>query len=123
MKSLATLLLLPTALAASSGCKTTLPSNLTPGSSTHNLTLSSKSVIGKTTERQYILHLPASYKPSNDAPTPLVVAFHGQSQPAWSMEKISELSNPDFNSDRIVVYPEAMNVQAPGVRFSPRPPF
>ena len=39
------------------------------------------------------------------------------------MEKISELSNPDFNSDRIVVYPEAMNVQAPGVRFSPRPPF
>ncbi|KAF3042890.1 hypothetical protein E8E12_004418 [Didymella heteroderae] len=110
-------LFLSLANAASSGCRTALPSGLTPGSSTHNLTLSSKSVIGTTTQRQYILHLPANYKPSNDAPTPLIVAFHGQSQPAWSMEKISELSNPEFNKATIVAYPEGMDVQSPGVQW------
>ncbi|KAF1933196.1 carbohydrate esterase family 1 protein [Didymella exigua CBS 183.55] len=108
---------LAVASAASSGCKTTLPSNLTPGASTHNLTLSSKSVIGKITQREYILHIPANYKTSNDVSTPLIVAFHGQQQPAWSMEKISELSNPAFNNNTIVAYPEGMNVQAPGVQW------
>lgn len=108
--------LLPSAaIAASPGCKTALPANLTPGSSTYNLTISSESVIGKTTQRQYILHLPTNYKPSNDVSTPLIVAFHGQSQPAWSMERISELSNPDFNPNTIVAYSEGMNVQDPGV--------
>jgi len=108
-------LLCPIVLAASSGCRTRLPSGLTPGKSTTNVTLSSKSVIGKTTERQYILHLPSKYKASNDEALPLVIAFHGQQQPARSMEVISELSNPDFNPNTIVVYPEGMNVQAPGV--------
>jgi len=108
-------LLCPVVLAASSGCGTRLPSGLTPGKSTTNVTLSSKSVIGKTTERQYILHLPSKYKASNDEALPLVIAFHGQQQPARSMEVISELSNPDFNPNTIVVYPEGMNVQAPGV--------
>lgn len=110
-------LILPAVVAASSGCKTALSSALTPGSSTHNLTISSKSIIGNITTRQYILHLPANYARSNDAATPLIIAFHGQQQPAWSMEKVSELSNPAFNSDFIVAYPEGMNVQAPGVQW------
>ncbi|KAF9700611.1 hypothetical protein EKO04_001752 [Ascochyta lentis] len=108
---------LPAALAASTGCKSALASNLKPGSSTHNITISSKSVIGKTTERQYILHLPSSFSASNDKAAPLVVAFHGQQQPAWSMEKISELSNPAFNGDVVVAYPEGLNVQKPGVQW------
>lgn len=108
---------LPWAEAASAGCKVALSSTLTPGTSTHNLTISSKSVIGTTTQRQYIVHLPATYAPSNNAPTPLIIAFHGQSQPAWSMEKISELSNPDFNKNSIIAYPEGMNVQSPGVQW------
>jgi len=33
------------------------------------------------------------------------------------MEKISELSNPDFNKDTIIAYPEGMNVQSPGVQW------
>ncbi|KAI4917401.1 hypothetical protein J4E90_003909 [Alternaria incomplexa] len=110
-------LLCPVVLAASSGCGTRLPSGLTPGKSTTNVTLSSKSVIGNITERQYILHLPSKYKASNDEALPLVIAFHGQQQPARSMEVISELSNPDFNPNTIVVYPEGMNVQAPGVQW------
>ncbi|KAJ4343138.1 hypothetical protein N0V95_006710 [Ascochyta clinopodiicola] len=103
------------ASASSSGCGQALASNLTPGSSTHNLTISSKSVIGKTTERQYILHVPAGFSAKNDKSASLVVAFHGQQQPAWSMEKISELSNSTFNPDMLVAYPEGMNVQDPGL--------
>jgi poly(3-hydroxybutyrate) depolymerase len=105
----------PLALAASSGCGTPLPSRLTPGKSTYNVTISSKSVIGTTTERQYILHLPSTFQASNNKAAPLVIAFHGQQQHAWSMEAISELSNPDFNPSTIVAYPEGMDVQAPGV--------
>ncbi|KAF3048590.1 hypothetical protein E8E11_008321 [Didymella keratinophila] len=33
------------------------------------------------------------------------------------MEKISELSNPAFNNDTIVAFPEGMNVQPPGVQW------
>lgn len=106
--------LTPLAL-ASPGCGSSLPINFKPGTSTHNVTISSKSVIGQTTQREYILHLPVNYAPSNNKPSPLVFAFHGQMQPAWNMEKISQLSDPNFNKDSIVVYPAGMDVQAPGV--------
>lgn len=98
---------------ASTGCGLPLPHDLKPGTSTHNVTISSRSVIGTTTQREYILHLPANY--STHEPAPLIFAFHGQQQPAWSMEKISQLSDPAFNKDAIVVYPSGMDVQAPGV--------
>ncbi|KZM20996.1 uncharacterized protein EKO05_0005223 [Ascochyta rabiei] len=111
------LCVLSTASAASTGCARALASNLTPGSSTYNLTVSSKSVIGKTTQREYILHLPASFSAKNDKPAALVLAFHGQQQPAWSMEKISELSNPAYNGEFVVAYPAGMNVQNPGVQW------
>lgn len=104
----------PVAL-ASPGCGLPLPNNLKPGTSTHNVTISSRSVIGKTTQREYILYLPVNF--SNNKPAPLVFAFHGQQQPAWSMEKITQMSDPAFNKDAIVVYPEGMNVQAPGVSY------
>ncbi|KAH6641994.1 Alpha/Beta hydrolase protein [Boeremia exigua] len=110
------LLALPTALAAS-GCRTPLPPNLAPGTSTHNLTLASRSVIGTTTQREYILHLPAGYNASNDEPAPLIVAFHGQSQPAWSMERISGFSDPAWNTEAVVVYPQGLDVQEPGVQW------
>jgi poly(3-hydroxybutyrate) depolymerase len=64
------------------------------------------------------LHLPSSFQVSNDKAVPLVIAFHGQQQPARSMEVISELSNPAFNPNTIVVYPEGMDIQAPGVSSS-----
>jgi poly(3-hydroxybutyrate) depolymerase len=79
------------------------------------VTISSKSVIGTTTDRLYILHLPSTYQASNNKAAPLVLAFHGQQQHAWSMEAITELSNPDFNPNTIVAYPEGVDFQAPGV--------
>ncbi|KAF1352884.1 alpha/beta-hydrolase [Lizonia empirigonia] len=119
MKSflLAALAILPSALAASRGCKAALPANLTPGVSTHNITISSKSVIGNITDRQYILYLPAGFSANNDVAAPLIMAFHGSSQPAWSMERITELSKPEFNPNSIMVYPQAMNVQSPGLQW------
>lgn len=102
---------------ASPGCSASLPAGLTPGTS-QNLTISSRSVIGKITTRDYIIHLPQNFKAANTKAAPLIFAFHGQLQPAWSMEQVTELSKPAFNKDYVVVYPSGMNVQAPGVRIA-----
>ncbi|KAF2126372.1 carbohydrate esterase family 1 protein [Dothidotthia symphoricarpi CBS 119687] len=98
-------------LASSSGCSKALPSNLTPGGTTQVLTISSKSVIGKTTQREYRVHLPSTFSAKNNAAAPLIIALHGQLQPARSMEAITGLSTPAFNKNAIVVYPEGLNQQ------------
>ncbi|KAI8934050.1 hypothetical protein NX059_008816 [Plenodomus lindquistii] len=110
-------LLLPATVASSTGCSAALPSGLTPGSASQNITITSKSVIGKSTQRQFLLHLPQNFSPKNDQPGPLVLAFHGQLQPAWSMESVTELSKPAFNTDYVVAYPQALDVQAPGIQW------
>jgi poly(3-hydroxybutyrate) depolymerase len=120
MKPLTPLLvLLPLTLASSPspGCTLPLPSTLTPGSSTYNITLSSASVRGTTTQRQYIVHLPSSYSAANNAPAPLVLAFHGQSLPARSMERISGFSDPAFNEGSVVVFPEGVAGEEFGVCY------
>ncbi|KAH7397165.1 hypothetical protein BKA66DRAFT_508956 [Pyrenochaeta sp. MPI-SDFR-AT-0127] len=117
MSLLSALTLLPLALAASSGCSATLPKGLTPGGASQNLTISSASVIGKKTERRYIIHLPQTFSAKNDKAAPLIIAPHGQLLPAWTMESITELSKPAFNKDHIVVYPLGLDFQAPGIQW------
>ncbi|KAH7091532.1 Alpha/Beta hydrolase protein [Paraphoma chrysanthemicola] len=114
---LALLCLFPLALGASSGCSASLPTGLTPGGASQNLTISSKSVIGNTTERRYIVHLPTNFAASNAKPAPLIFALHGQLQPAWSMESVTQLSQPEFNKDHVVVYPLGLDVQDPGIQW------
>ncbi|CBX91904.1 hypothetical protein LEMA_P046100.1 [Plenodomus lingam JN3] len=113
---------LASALAASAGCSAALPSGLTPGGPSQNITVISKSVIGKTTQRQFLLHLPPNFGAMNDQPAPVILAFHGQLQPAWSMESVTELSKPAFNKDYVVVYPQGLAVQSPGWLSDPLAP-
>ena len=50
------------------------------------------------TNRVYRLHLPTAYASSNDAPTPMVVDFHGWSGDSNSQERKSQfamVSNED----------------------------
>lgn len=84
----------------------------------NNFTLTSQSVIGANTTRQYIVYLPERFATTNEVPKPLILAFHGQRQPTWSMERISGLSTGEFNTEYVVMYPEGLNYQEPGVRFS-----
>ncbi|RYP40439.1 hypothetical protein DL767_001675 [Monosporascus sp. MG133] len=93
---------LASAQRGSSGCGQPLPDDFTPGGPSRNFTIQSQSQVGGGT-RQYIGHLPQHFSSQNDQPAPLILAFHGQTQPAWSMERITGLSTPEFNTDAIVV--------------------
>jgi poly(3-hydroxybutyrate) depolymerase len=106
------------ASSGSTGCGKPLPSLLTPGGPSQNFTLTSQSVIGANTTRRYIAYLPERFAITNDVLKPLILAFHGQRQPVWSLERISGLSTGEFNTEYVVVYPEGLNYQEPGVRFS-----
>ncbi|RYP04947.1 hypothetical protein DL764_004127 [Monosporascus ibericus] len=86
----------------SSGCGQRIPDGFTPGGPSQTFTIQSESQAGGGT-RQYIGHLPQHFSSQNDQPAPLILAFHGQTQPAWSMEQITGLSTPEFNKDAIVV--------------------
>ncbi|KAF2706088.1 carbohydrate esterase family 1 protein [Pleomassaria siparia CBS 279.74] len=105
------------AYTGSAGCGKALPGALTPGGPSQNLTIQSQSRIGSNTTRQYIAHLPEGFSATNDKSAPLILAFHGQQQPAYSMERITGLSTSFFNKDSIVIYPEGLNIQDPGQQW------
>ncbi|KAK7180899.1 hypothetical protein DPSP01_000629 [Paraphaeosphaeria sporulosa] len=109
---LATLLIPATALQrGGSGCGKALPESLRPGGPSKNLTLESKSQINATLSRSFLMYIPEHFSASNNDAKPLVLAFHGQSQPNWSMERITNLSAPNFNKDYIVAYPAGLDTQ------------
>ncbi|KAJ4290308.1 hypothetical protein N0V90_010524 [Kalmusia sp. IMI 367209] len=101
----------------SPGCGRSLPDGLTPGGPSRNLTLESKSQIGTTGTRSFLTYLPHRFSSENNKAAPLILAFHGQTQPAWSMESITKLSTPHFNEDYVVVYPEGLNYKSPGQQW------
>lgn len=98
------------------GCGKTLPEGLVPGGPSKNFTIESRSQAGGVT-RRYLLHLPENFSSKNKEPAPLILAFHGQTQPTWSMESITNLSVPYFNKDAIVAYPEGLYYKSPGVSY------
>lgn len=98
----------------SNGCGKPLPHGLSPGGPSKNFTTYSHSQKG-VGERQYLLYLPLRFSVKNNKPAPVVFAFHGQTQPTWSIESITNLSVPYFNQDAIVVYPEGVYYKSPGV--------
>ncbi|KAF1957753.1 alpha/beta-hydrolase [Byssothecium circinans] len=99
---------------ASAGCGKTLPAGLTPGGPSQNLTLESESQINSTITRAFRTYLPEQFSANNDNAKPLILAFHGQLQPARSMETITNLSAPFFNREAVVVYPEGLFYQSVG---------
>ncbi|THU90111.1 alpha/beta-hydrolase [Dendrothele bispora CBS 962.96] len=89
---------------ASSGCGKRLPSGVTPGGSSSNLTITSKGL-----ERNYLIHLPDNYDVNK--PTSMVFSFHGRISTSAEQEELSQLSNPDFNPNAIAVYPNGIDKQ------------
>jgi len=71
------------------------------------------SILYKSKERTFELHVPSSYNPSD--PTPLVIAMHGGGAISWfSLEQSSQLISKSNASGFILVYPEGMKVS--GIR-------
>ncbi|KAJ5952191.1 uncharacterized protein N7479_010604 [Penicillium vulpinum] len=68
---------------------------------------SSRSLILPNLNRQYRLYIPANY--DKNKPTPLYFSFHGASRDMLEQEGLSQFSNPEFNPNGIVVYPDSKN--------------
>lgn len=100
-----TSLLLSLALATagatqSLGCGREIPSKFpSPGKST-TLHLPG-------TDREYRLYIPLTY--DKNQPTPLYFSFHGATRDMYEEEELSQFSNPFFNKDGIVLYPNSKN--------------
>ena len=104
----------------SSGCGKALPQGLVPGGYSRNFTIQSRSEPGGVT-RRFSVYLPEHFGSSNRAAAPLVLAFHGQTQPTWSIETITNLSDAYFNTDAIAVFPEGLYYRSPGVSYNGLP--
>jgi poly(3-hydroxybutyrate) depolymerase len=59
-----------------------------------------------TSNRTYLYFLPETY--NQDTPAPLVLSFHGGRQTAHRQANLDELTNPYFNTDHILIYPQAL---------------
>jgi len=57
------------------------------------------------TERFFRISIPRDYKPG--VPAPLILAYHDFNMTAKDMEDTTLLSHPNYNTQAIVVYPEA----------------
>lgn len=68
-------------------------------STRHNVTLPGSN-------RTYMYFLPAKYDQSKQ--TPLILSFHGASRTADWQADLDRLTDPYFNKDHIVVYPQAL---------------
>jgi poly(3-hydroxybutyrate) depolymerase len=79
------------------GCDLTVPDLMAPPGGA--------SVQEELRGRHYRVSLPKNY--DGRTPAPLIIAFHDFNVTASEFEKLSHLSDPKYNKDAIVMYPEA----------------
>jgi poly(3-hydroxybutyrate) depolymerase len=58
--------------------------------------------------RSYLVSIPPLYKPYT--PTGVIFSFHGGDRTATDQLQLDQLTNPEFNTRHIVVYPQGVNV-------------
>lgn len=88
-------------LASASTSKTGCDADSPPVSlgNRHEVTLSGS-------ERTYMYFLPEKYDQSK--PNPLILSFHGASRTSEWQADLDQLTDPYFNTDHVVVYPQAL---------------
>lgn len=58
--------------------------------------------------RNYLISIPPSYRA--DVPTPAILSYHGGVRTAEYQLLLDQLTNPEFNPDSLLVYPQGINV-------------
>ena len=58
--------------------------------------------------RRYLLSIPPNYYPG--IPTPVILSYHGGTKTAEDQLQLDQLTNPEFNTQAIVVYPQGIDV-------------
>ena len=87
---------------AHSGCGRALPTGQQNGN-TANVTIESDGL-----SRSYLVFVPPHYNPY--IPTSVIFSYHGGSRTAASQLQLDQLTNPEFNTASLVVYPQGVNV-------------
>lgn len=88
---------------SSLGCGSKFGKGVSAGGDTQTITIKSSGI-----SRSYNLYVPEAYNISSAAP--LILSYHGGGQTAEEQEELSQLSNPEFNSEGIAVYPQGIDV-------------
>lgn len=73
--------------------------------------VSNVSITSDGLHRSYLLSLPPAYHPG--APTPMILSYHGGNRNASEQLLLDQLTNPKYNANAIVVYPQGIDVSDP----------
>jgi poly(3-hydroxybutyrate) depolymerase len=60
-------------------------------------------------QRSYLVFIPPTY--DADIPTPIILSYHGGLRTAEDQLQLDEFTNPEFNTQSFVVYPQGINVR------------
>ena len=73
--------------------------------------------VGGNIERTYLLSLPNNYE-SEKTSRPLILSYHGGTRDAQRQLNLDQFTNPKYNKDAIVAYPQGINVYSPLAKYS-----
>lgn len=99
--SKAVLSLASLAALVSASCKP-LPQGQSIGK-TSNVTIESSGI-----PRSYLISIPPAY--DCETPIPVILSFHGANRNASQQQKLSQMSNPEFNNFAFAIYPLGLDV-------------
>lgn len=60
-------------------------------------------------DRSFLISIPPEYH--SHVPNPVIVSYHGGDRTAESQLQLDQLTNPEFNTRDIVVYPQGIDVR------------
>jgi poly(3-hydroxybutyrate) depolymerase len=90
-------------LPAFAGCGKSLPQGQAVG------TVSNVAILSDGATRSYLISIPPKYNAY--LPTPLILSYHGGVRTALDQLQLDQLTNPEFNTVSMVVYPQGINVR------------
>lgn len=76
-----------------------------PSGQVNNVTITSGGL-----QRSFLLWIPPSYQPSQQ--TAAILSYHGGNDDATDQLQLDKLTDPEFNTESVVVYPQGINVSA-----------
>jgi poly(3-hydroxybutyrate) depolymerase len=59
-------------------------------------------------QRSYLISIPPTYNPK--IPAPIIFSYHGGVRTAEDQLQLDHLTDPEFNTVSLVIYPQGINV-------------
>lgn len=84
------------------GCLKRLPHGQSVGS-VANVTITSGGLL-----RYFLISIPPTYHA--EVPTPAILSYHGGVRTAEDQLQLDQMTNPEFNTNSFVIYPQGVNV-------------